>query len=64
MINNMQSQISELSREELERFAYTMMREQDALHRLLRLIPACPHHGELCTSHAADWIKEKRIKAL
>jgi hypothetical protein len=48
--------IVEMERGELERFAYTMSREQDNLHRLLNLIPPCPHHGNLCVSHAADWI--------
>jgi len=49
--------IKEMSRTDLESFAYSMSCEQDRLHRLLRLIPPCPKHGEFCMSHATDWIK-------
>ena len=52
------SEIKELSREKLESFAYDMAREQDTLHALLKLIPPCPEHGRLCSSHAAAWLKE------
>jgi hypothetical protein len=58
-VETIRDEIAGMSREELERYAYTMSREQDRLHSLLNLIPPCPEHGNLCMSHAVDWIKEQ-----
>ena len=31
---------------------------------LLKLIPACPVHGDECSPHAREWIGEQRAKEL
>jgi hypothetical protein len=30
----------------------------DRYSEVIRLIPPCPQHGDMCLPHAADWIKE------
>jgi hypothetical protein len=59
MDNDLQKGLSEMERDELELYAYTISREQDRLHDLLRLIPPCPSHGGLCTVHAEQWVLEQ-----
>ena len=52
----------ESGREQFRQWVHAVEGLCDAYRSVVQLIPACPHHGDTCVSHAQEWVCEQRAR--